>query len=68
MDQGLREVLERLAISLDRGGRPGPLPIPADSPGKGKAPEPEPQQPLPNDLVDFGSPAQRTWQMQKELD
>ncbi len=67
VDQGLRDALERLAISPDRGGQPGPLPIPADSPGKGKAPDSGPQQPIPHQVVDLGPPAQRTFQMQKEF-
>jgi len=68
VDQGLRDALERLAISPDRGRQPGPLPIPAVSPGKGKAPDLEPQQPIPHQVVDPGPPAQRTRQMQKEFD
>jgi hypothetical protein len=37
-------------------------------PGKGKAPELGPQEPLPDNLVNLGPPAECTWQMQKELD
>jgi hypothetical protein len=68
VDKGLRDALERLAISPDRGGQPGPLPILADSPGKGEAPEPGAKQPLPQELVSIGPPAQCTRQMQKELE
>jgi hypothetical protein len=67
VDQGLRDTLERLAISPDRGGQPGPLPIPANSPGKGTPPKLGTEQLVSPDLVNTGPPAQRTRQMQKEL-